>query len=148
MYNFIHWLTPPFRPFGSAMLTGGVSLLASAMTKVSMWMNWIDSGWENMWIISYTFILLYTILTSVFILYNRDQLTYFNQSITYYLVLVAYSLIANYIFTGVSPFESGYFVWILVVISLFFLIILSISRTVYRLVQIAEKQDKKLRNED
>lgn len=148
MYNFLQWFTPPFRPIGSALLTGGLSLLACVMTKIAMWMLWVNNSWENIWIINYTFILLYTILASVFILYYRDQLTYFNQAITFYMALVGYSLLANYLFTGVSPFKSGYFVWILVVITLFFLIIISISRTVYRLVQIAEKQDKKLRNED
>lgn len=148
MHKIIHWLTPPFRPIGSAILAGLLSIISTLGTKMAVLLGFADDHWQTIWICSYTAILLYSILASVFILYFQDQLNYFNKAITTFMILVVCSLLLNFILTGITPFKSGYFVWMLVVITLFFLIILSICRTVYGLVKIAEKQDKKLRNEE
>ncbi|HQU53383.1 MAG TPA: hypothetical protein PK643_10215, partial [Saprospiraceae bacterium] len=57
-------------------------------------------------------------------------------------------LLIAFVLTQISFFESGIFRWMLVVVSLVYLILLGIVQAVYRIMRYAQKQDKKLRNEE
>lgn len=134
-------------PVKQALAIGIVGVVVMLITK------WAGGGddpkaWENIWTVVIAFLLFYSVTNCVFSLASEDQGLYFNRSFFSYAGLAIFLLLIAYGLTHVSIFKAGIFRWMFVVVSLVYFILLAIVQVVYRIMRYAQKQDKKLRNED
>ncbi|MCB0601934.1 MAG: hypothetical protein KDC28_11925 [Saprospiraceae bacterium] len=135
-----------FPPVQQALSVGALAFLVMLITK------WVDSGnpkaWQDEWTVVIAFLLFYSVTNCVFALGSTNQSQYFNRSVLAYAGLATGLLLIAFALTQVSFLNSGIFRWMFIVVSLVYLILLGIVQAVYRIMRYAQKQDKKLRNED
>ena len=97
------------------------------------------------WILLTASILFYAICSSVLSLRSPDMNRYWRDSILAFVGLTVLSAVAATVISGVGIDEAGSFRWIFVVLAIGFLVFLSIVRVMKRIVDIAIKQDERLR---
>ena len=100
------------------------------------------------WIITTAMVLFFSLFNSILSLKAESMNKYWGRSIIGFMVLLVLSAVIARLFSGLSMDEAGSFRWLFLVLTMGYLIFLAIVRTMKRIVQIAIKQDKRLRNEE
>ena len=100
------------------------------------------------WIVSTAMILLYIIVNTVVALRIDNAVPYWIYSIITYFLLLAISYGWCFLLTGKHIDEVGSFRWLWMVLTMVYIVFFIITRTMKRIVDIAIKQDKKLRGEE
>lgn len=100
------------------------------------------------WTVSASFTLLYAVGSSVLSLSCKDQNRYWGRSITAYLVVVIAGGGLATLFSGMTVYEAKSFAWIYIVFSMGYILFLVLLRAMRKIVEIAEKQDRRLRGEE
>jgi len=105
------------------------------------------TGKNSPWVMMTAGILFYALSSSILSLKAERQNIYWREAIlTFIGLLVASGLFATLI-SGLSIDEAGSFRWIFVVLSFGYLVFIAIVRLMRKIVEIAIKQDEKMRNE-
>ena len=99
------------------------------------------------WIVSTAMVLCYVILNSVVALRIEPIIPYWSQSVMLYLALLGLSYGWSYFLSGLHIDDAGSFRWLWFVITLTYMIFFAIARSVKRIVDLAMKQDERLRGE-
>ena len=107
----------------------------------------INSGPLVAWEISLSLTLFFAIANAVFFLNAVDKNKYWTHSIFSFAGLVAASIGIATLISGIGINEAGSLKWIYFVFSFGYLVFISIIGLMRRIVEIAIKQDKKLRGE-
>ncbi len=102
----------------------------------------------NYWITSATFLLFYALFNSLLSLSSKNQNAYWGQSIFSFMAVVIITGFVAYLLSSLSIYEAASMKWIYMVLTLVYIIFLTIVRLMRTIVQIAIKQDKKLRGEE
>jgi hypothetical protein len=111
-------------------------------------LNGIGTTTKNStWILMTTCILFYAVCSSVLSLFSRHPNRYWRDAILSYVGLLVISALTARMLSGLSMDEAGSFRWLFVVLSIGYLVFLSIVRLMRRIVEIAIRQDEKLRGE-
>lgn len=134
----------PFKQAGViivAMLV--LQLIAFAVSK-----GGIDTGDTIAWEVSLTMMLFFALANTMFFLNATDKNKYWSYSITSYIVLAAVSILIATLISGFGINDSGSIKWIYFVVTFGYLVFISIIGLMRRIVEIAIKQDKKLRGEE
>lgn len=97
------------------------------------------------WIIMTAFILFYTLFSSIFSLKTKSMNKYWGRAIFGYVGLCALSILVASLLSGISMDEAGTFRWLYVVFAIGYLVFLTIVRLMRRIVDMAIRQDEKLR---
>ena len=100
------------------------------------------------WELMAAFVLFYALVNCVFSLQTPNQMIYWRNSIFSFAGLLLLGGGICYLFTGISLQNAGSIRWILFVFSFGYLIFLSIANLMRFIVELAQKQDSKLRGED
>lgn len=100
------------------------------------------------WINTIAFLLVYSIFNSILSLISADQNKYWGQSIATFIGVAVVGGILAYLFSGLTIDEAGSFRWLYMVFAMGYIIFLALVRTIRKIVQIAQKQDKRLRGEE
>lgn len=100
------------------------------------------------WIVSTAMILFFIILNTVVALRIENALPYWSLSIISYLGLLAFAYGWCFLLTGKHIDEVGSFRWLWMVLTMVYLVFYVITRSMKRIVDLAIKQDKKLRGEE
>ena len=100
------------------------------------------------WIVSTAMVLLFIIINTVVALRIENVVPYWSFSILSFFALLAFSYGWCYILSGKHIDEVGSFRWLWMVLTMVYFVFFIISRTMKRIVDIAIKQDKKLRGEE
>ena len=100
------------------------------------------------WIVSTAMILLFIIVNTVVALRIETILPYWTMSIALYLGLLAFAYGWCYMLSGKHIDDVGSFRWLWMVLTMVYLVFFIITRSMKRIVDLAIKQDKKLRGED
>lgn len=131
---------------------GGIILaLIIVLTLVDNFMPHDDSFFKanaGPWIVSTAMILLFIIINTVVALRIDNVLPYWSFSIITYLAILAFSYAWCYLLTGKHIDEVGSFRWLWMVLTMVYLVFFIITRTMKRIMDVAIKQDKKLRGEE
>jgi len=134
-------------PFIQGAVIFGVAFLIASAQKLGNMAGLIESDAIGAWIIFTSFILFFSIATSLMSLKAENMNKYWGRSIiTFMAILILSGLIAT-LYSGLSIDEAGSFRWLFFVMTFGFLVFLSIVRLMKRIVDIAIKQDDKLRGE-
>lgn len=111
-------------------------------------LNGIGTSAKNStWILMTTCILFYAVVSSVLSLFSKSPNRYWRDAIFSYVGLMIVCAGTATLLSGISMDEAGSFRWLFLVLSLGYLVFLSIVRLMRRIVEIAIKQDEKLRGQ-
>lgn len=100
------------------------------------------------WELSFSILLAYMLFNSVFSLPYIKRVEYFRDSIFCFLgVAVIGGLLAHYA-SGVSMDQAGSFRWMYIVFTLTYLVFISIVNLMRKIMEIAKRQDARLRGEE
>ena len=133
-------------PFLQAAVAIGLNVIAVLAAKG------VDSGYAKdgvlYWEMSFSVLLGFMLFNSVFSIPYQKRTQYFRDSIFSFLALAAIGgLLAHYL-SGVSMDGAGSFRWLYIVFTFTYLIFISIVNLMRKLMDIAKKQDARLRGEE
>lgn len=115
---------------------------------VPTWIGIYDLPRHFPWTISAAATLFFAVANSVLSLGAQDQNKYWSNSIMSYMAIVLISCGIAWLFSGLSIYEAKSFRWIYIVFTFGYLLFLCIIRAMRKIVQIAQKQDARLRGEE
>jgi hypothetical protein len=100
------------------------------------------------WIVTTAMILCFVILNTVVALRVEPIIPYWRTSVFCFFGLLIIGYGWSYLLTGRHMDEVGSFRWLWMVLTLVYMVFFAIARSMKRIVDIAIKQDEKLRGED
>ena len=142
--SFKKLFDPPVQA-GLILLMG---LLIVGCAKLLDSMGISEMGTKFPWLISASLLLFFAIMNSVVSLSDSTVEYYWMKSIFSFAGLAFLSGMAATWFSSISVYAAGSYSWIYVVVSIGYVVFISIMNLMRTIVNIAIKQDKKLRNEE
>lgn len=106
-----------------------------------------DSQSNMPWVFVLAMTLFYALFNSIFGLKSQKPVRYFGHSIYSYVGLLVVGSLLAWLFSGLTIDEAGSFRWLYVVLTFGYIIFIVISRLMKQIVEIAMKQDDRLRGE-
>ncbi|HJW30969.1 MAG TPA: hypothetical protein VJ508_17180 [Saprospiraceae bacterium] len=107
----------------------------------------LDAG-SGTWVVATAMVLCYIILNSVVALRIEPILPYWSKSVTIYIGFLVFTYAWCYLLTGKQIDDVGSFRWLWLVLTLAYMVFFVIARSMKRIVDLAIKQDEKMRGED
>ena len=133
----------PFILAGSLLTLSCLVMLIS----FSIFQSQDEPDWSKIWLIASSFVLCYVIFNSI-LSYSANNINrYWTRSFIGYVALILISGGVAYALSGIPIDEAGTYKWLYVVFTMCFLIFLVIVRLMRTILDLAQKQDKNLRNE-
>ncbi len=120
--------------------------LLSVMDKASNAAGVSTSSANSAWVLMTSCILFYALISSILSL-RAGNIRYWRDAILAFLGLAILSALLATIVSGQTIDEAGSFRWLFVVLAIGFLVFLAIVRLMKKIVDIAIRQDDKLRGE-
>ena len=99
------------------------------------------------WIVSTAMALCFVIMNSLIALRIENIIPYWSTSVICYLGLLAFGYLWSLVLSGKHIDDVGSFRWLWFVLTMVYLVFFMIARSVKRVVDIANKQDERLRGE-
>jgi MFS family permease len=93
------------------------------------------------WLAIGAFVMCYAIFNSIFSLSAKDPMKYWGQSVMSYLGLAFIGGAFAWLFSGLTLNEAGSFRWIFVVLSIGYLVFLSMVNLMKKIVEFAMRED-------
>jgi len=102
---------------------------------------------SQIYLVSASFVLIYVIFNSI-LSYGIDNMAkYLPRSIIGFVGLTVISTVVAQLLSGVAIDDAGTYKWLYIVFSMCYIIFLVIVRTMRKIIDLAQEQDKNLRNE-
>jgi hypothetical protein len=122
----------------------GTILAAGLLLMVLAWLLTVSKLYAQdplfPWSVSSAFMLLFAILNSLMSLRADSFMKYWGTSMYSYMILAFCSGTAAWLFSGIPLGEAGSYRWIFIVVSVGFLVFLSIVNFMKQIVQFAERE--------
>lgn len=99
------------------------------------------------WLIATAFILLYTMINVVSSLSVDNPNKYWGHSIYAFILYVMGSGLTAYLISGVTISDAASYKWLYLMLSIAYLVFISIARMMRFVVELAQKQDKRMQDE-
>jgi len=93
------------------------------------------------WMSAAAFMLFFAMTNSIFSLSSKNMMQYWSRSIYSFLGLAVTSGLMAYFFSSLSINEAGSYRWIFTVLTIGYLVFMSIMATIKRIVEFAEKEE-------
>jgi len=90
----------------------------------------------------------FALFNSIFSIPYKNRNVYFRDSIFSFMAVAAVGGLCAYWFSGLSMDEAGSFRWLYFVFGFSYLVFISIVNMMRKIIEIAKKQDARLRGED
>lgn len=100
------------------------------------------------WEVSSASILFYAMMNSIMSMGYDDQNFYWRYSILGFVLLLISTLGLAFLYSGVTIDEAGAFRWMILVFTFGYLILLTIVRSMRKIIEIAQREDSRLRGEE
>ena len=136
------------KPHNQALLSVAMTIVFTLVDLVMPHDDILFEANAGTWIVATAMILCYIILNSVVALRIEPIGSYFRMSVFCYIGLLVFAYGWSWLLSGKHIDDVGTFRWLWMVLTLVYLVFFSIARSMKRIVDIAIKQDKKLRGEE
>jgi len=93
------------------------------------------------WMIAAAFLLFFAMLNSVFSLSSKSMMRYWGRSVYCFMGLAVLSGLTAWLFSGLTIGEAGSYRWIFIVVTIGYLIFLSIVTFMRNIVDFAQKEE-------
>lgn len=135
-------------PYKIAFAAGGSYFLLVVMQYVFQKFDVLDPNPMRIWLLATSMLLFYVFLSSIYCFKAKDRLLYYRQS-TIAFVLIGIVLVATaQLFSGIQLSNAQSHQWIIIVISLVYLVFMTIIALIRKIVDIAIKQDNSINHEN
>ena len=135
---------PPLMQAGIVLVTALVFMLCwKAAVHFGM-----DLRQRTPWLISSALMLFFGLFNSVFSLSAEKRFIYWRDSIYAYVLLGVLGGLMAWGFSGLTIDEAGSFKWMYFIFTFSFIIFLTIINLMRKIVELAQKQDRRLRGEE
>lgn len=101
-----------------------------------------------LWEVSFSVLLAFMLFNSVLSISYKNKAEYFRNSIFSFLAVAAIGGVLAHYVSGVSMDSAGSFRWLYIVFTFTYLVFISIVNLMRKIMEIAKKQDARLRGED
>lgn len=135
-------------PLKQALVFAVVLPCAIILFLLPTWIGIYEVEDHFPWTVAAAFTLLFGIANSVLSLAADDQNKYWGASIMCYMAVLVFGGFIAWLFSGLNVYEAKSFRWIYIVFTFGYLLFLCMVRAMRKIVQIAQKQDARLRGED
>lgn len=109
--------------------------------------GWIDVSDLFPWLINTSFILLFSMVNVVLSLSAKNLTKYWSWSIYSFMAYLLVSGLVAWAISGVAIQDAATYKWLYFMLTIIYLVFVSIARLMRFIVDLALKQDKRLRNE-
>lgn len=130
-----------FDPIHQALLCFGAVLVFTILGKLVQLTHLIDISNRFPWMTAASFMLFFAMFNSVFSLSAKNMSKYWGRSIYSFMGLTLASGLTAYLFSSLSINEAGSYRWIFFVLTLGYLVFLSIMTFIRRIVEFAQKEE-------
>lgn len=130
-----------FEPVYQALFCLGATLVITLLGKLVDWIGLITVSPQFPWMSSAAFILFFAMFNSVFSLSAKNMPRYWGRSIYSFIALVFSSGFFATILSSLSINEAGSYRWIFFVLTLSYLVFLSIVTFIRRIVEFAQREE-------
>jgi hypothetical protein len=135
------------KPLHQALLVACMIIVFSLVDLVLPHSNSLFEVNAGTWIVATAMMLCFVILNSIVALRIDPIIPYWSKSVIFYLGLLAFSYGWCFLLSGKHIDDVGSIRWLWFVLTLVYMVFFSIARSMKRIVDIANKQDEKLRGE-
>lgn len=113
----------------------------------------VDSGSKLddgifLWEVSFSVLLGFMLFNSVLSIPYKNRTEYFRNSIFSFLAVAGLGGVMAHYISGISMDQAGSFRWLYIVFAFTYLVFISIVNLMRKIMEIAKKQDARLRGED
>src|SRR4030095_27983 len=136
------------KPLHQVALIVGMTIVFTLIDKILPHNNLFFEEKSGSWIVGTAMIFCYIIINTILALRAEPILPYGSKSILIFVGLLAFTYGWCYLLTGKHIDEVGSFRWLWIVLTMVYITFFIIARTMKRIVDIANEQDKKLRGEE
>ena len=136
------------KPLNQAFLAAGLMVIFTLVDLIMPHNNVLFEVNAGTWIVSTAMIFCYVILNAVVAIRIEPILPYWRNSVYAYVGLLIFAYGWSWLLSGKHIDDVGSFRWLWLVLTLVYMVFFSIARSIKRIVDIAIKQDKKLRGEE
>jgi len=135
----------PFKQLTFALISGAAIML---ITKALMSSGSIATHNIFFWEVSFSLLLCFALFNCIFSVPYIKRGEYFSRSLISFAVIGFASGGLAYFLSGISVDEAGSLRWLYVVFTFSYLVFISIVNAMRKIMEIAKKQDARLRGED
>ncbi len=135
------WLYRAYDPYLQAGATLLLVLTFMLMGSFMKWAGWMTHSPRYPWLIAASFLWLYAIFNSIFSLSANSINAYWGRAIPAFGLLALLNGLLAWGFSAIPIGEAGSYRWIYFVLTLSYLLLLSIMAAVKRLVEFAEREE-------
>jgi len=130
-----------YNPFLQGGLILGSSLFCIILGKLIQWTGLAEVDVRLPWTIAATFLLFFALFNSIFSLSSKKLEKYWGRSIVSFIVLAVVSGLAAWFFSSLTINEAGSFRWIFFVLTIGYLVFLSVMGFAKTIVEFAQKEE-------
>ena len=131
-----------FNPYLQALIVLGIITVLSTGWKLLTFTQDLSSeALTTPWTITVSFLLFFAVFNSVFSLSAKDINLYWRKSMISFVALMVFSGFLAYFLSGLSLQESGGYRWLFVVVSIGYLVFISIIGFMRTIVAYAQKEE-------
>ncbi len=134
-------------PRNQALLSASLIVVLTLFDLAMPHQNTLLEAHSGSWIVATAMVLFFIILNSIVALRIEQGIPYWSQSVMYYLGLLAFTYGWCFLLSGKHIDEVGSFRWLWFVLTLVYMVFFVIARSIKRIIDIANRQDEKLRGE-
>lgn len=128
-------------PFFQSILSLLLVLLVAGGSFPVKWTGWVDISDRFPWMTAAVFMLCFAVFNSVLSLKSENNVLYFGRSVYAFLALAAGSGMMAFIFSGLSIGEAGSYRWIFIVVTISYLIFLTMVNLMKKIVDFAMREE-------
>ena len=132
-----------------ALVAGCGSIIVSLGFLLVTKMGIFDAHPKFYWMSACAFLLVYAVFNSIISLRVENSAKYWGSSIMMFIVLAVLSGLIAYLLSGIGVYDAGSYSFIYIVVTIDYLVFISIMNFVKRIVNFAQKEvwlHPKLRN--
>ncbi len=135
------------RPLYQALAVLAIIVIICGIAKLAILAGWFSPKLYFPYVVTFSFLLFYALGNCLLSFECEDQAKYWTESILSYMGLSALGYGLCYLFSGLTINEAASFKWIYFVFTFGYVILLTIMRSIRKIVKFAQKEDSRLRGE-
>ncbi|MEP6647767.1 MAG: hypothetical protein ABJC12_11825 [Saprospiraceae bacterium] len=136
------------KPLNQAALIVSMTIVFSLIDFVLPHHSDLFEAKSGSWIVGTAMMFCFIIINSIVALLIEPIIPYWSKSILTFVGLFIFTYGWCYMLTGKHMDEVGDFSWLWIVLTMVYLVFFVIARSMKRIVDLANEQDKKLRGEE
>jgi len=128
-------------PFFQSLIALTLTLLIAGGSFPVKWTGWVDISDRFPWMTAAVFMLCFAVFNSLLSLKSENNVLYFGRSVYAFLGLAAGSGVMAFFFSGLTIGEAGSYRWIFIVVTISYLIFLTMVNLMKKIVDFAMKEE-------